>query len=158
MASSVDLFVFLANWWGSKLEGRESLLCFRTSLLKHLATTGVRVMVRKSLGPLTVVDWERGLWGLISGIKGWWFGSVRGWKIFVNTVDSWSTQTFSTFPGTSSFPLIHCLEHTATWCEYVEYAQRKLRAAICVRQECLWFFQSGQSSGLARLLMWCLCL
>lgn len=53
-------------------------MCLRTSLQKHLAITGVREMDLMSLGLLMLVDFEQGLWWLISGSEGWWVESLRG--------------------------------------------------------------------------------
>ena len=43
MESSVDLSVLEANWWGSRLAGMLSLMCWRTIVPKHFIKVGVRV-------------------------------------------------------------------------------------------------------------------
>ncbi len=45
MASSVDLLVLYAYWWGSGVDGRAALMCCRTSLSRHFMITGVNATV-----------------------------------------------------------------------------------------------------------------
>ena len=44
MASSVDMLVRYANLCGSKVGGRQALMCLKTSFSKHLVMTGVRLV------------------------------------------------------------------------------------------------------------------